>query len=1029
MIINSLKIYGFGKLTDVEINLSEGINVIEGRNEAGKSTIMAFIRGVLFGFASRRNPHERYEPIDGGRFGGVLFLSDENGEEYVIERIFTLKTAGDVAITLPSGEQAGEEKLPLIIGKINENVFRQVFSFGLMELQQIELLSDDQINDFIYHVGTGSVNQILEMKKEIEKKKGDLFLTSGRKPAINQLLKTLDEVAEEIRELENEADKYANYQNEVDILEQQIGKHEEQLRELEQKLVVEEKHEKLYKPYIDLKKIELALENYPDNFAFPEDGLRRIEDAQHQLSKFKVNESELNKRIDFLKNQIIDLKEDETLSNQSSQIKYLQSQLVLYIESLKNEQSYLGQIKLVDDKISEDLSLIGRGYNENTIKDFEITIQDKDKLQNYYNQLADQKLGIDELIREVERLDQLEEETLNAISSLKKESEITNEADVLVAEFPDIRHNWAKLNQNKLEQRHKEEQLILFKEQLATKVSPLSIGNFLILLFVFAAAGLIFFYSNSLFIAGVVTLIGFAVIVIYNLVRNAEIKRKNQSIKNKISRETEQLNLIIEGESVLLKNLEIALRKLGVTEIDEATIYRLEQNYNLELSKSLMRIGEHKRIIDFEKELKDIKSKRMRITERRDKNVEQHSILTSELNNWLESKGLPTGINYNALSSLIVTIERIKESIGRKENLANELEATRKFLGDYRASGAQLTDAAKLPDNKALEQHINDISERLATYNDNYTQNKNNQYQINEKVIAMQQNTKEIQLLESTIEELLSHAQVTGIEEFYSTANKFKQFSELMQRKQQIELSIKISTSTETEYNDLIRALDQVDYDELTKEIEILLKEKSRLSNLIKEDSVELGSLQSYIKAIESNTRISELKNEYEQERAELQRMVKDWLGYAYSEKLLEQTMKLYEEEKQPNILRIASDLFSKMTGNQYTKLITPIGSNKLRVIRADDRQFDPQSLSRGTVEQLFLAIRYALVKEYSQQYRLPVMLDDVFVNFDENRLASAVEIVMELAVEHQVIIFTCHPELTKRLKNADKSVYNTKLA
>lgn len=56
-------------------------------------------------------------------------------------------------------------------------------------------------------------------------------------------------------------------------------------------------------------------------------------------------------------------------------------------------------------------------------------------------------------------------------------------------------------------------------------------------------------------------------------------------------------------------------------------------------------------------------------------------------------------------------------------------------------------------------------------------------------------------------------------------------------------------------------------------------------------------------------------------------------------------------------------------------------------------------------------------------------MLDDVFVNFDEERLGNAVDIITELALEHQVIIFTCHSELTNRLKSADNSVYNTKLA
>lgn len=1029
MIINSLKIYGFGKLADLEINLAEGINVIEGKNEAGKSTLMAFIRAMLFGFANRRNPHERYEPLDGGKFGGAIFLTDENGGEYVIERVFLQKVHGDVTITLPTGEQAGEEKLPLIIGKINENVFRQVFSFGLIELQQIELLNDSQINDFIYHVGTGSVNQILEMKKEIEKKKSALFLNTGRKPVINQLLKSLDETSEEIRELEKEAEKYSDYQSEVDVLNKQIEKHEKQLRELEKRLSTKEKYEQLYKPYRALKKVELALIDYPENFQFPEDGLRRLEDAQKQLGKLKTTKSELNERLKLLQGQIIDLKKDETLDKQSSQIKYAQSRLALYLESLKNEQSYIGQIELIDNKISENFNSIGSNYDEKFIRDFEITIQDKDQLQDFYNQLAEQKLSIDQLEREIERIEQLQEETLNSINALKQESKMTNKADLLIAEFPGIRHGWSKLNENRTEQRHKEEQLSLYKEQLAAQTSPVLLGNLLIILFTIIATGIIFYYSDSLIIAGAIALTGLAALALYNLAKKSENKRKNHSLNSNIQRVREKLKLLAANEKEALANLELALRKLGVSELSSATIYSLEQNYNLEFSKSLMRMGELKKTSDFEKELKDLKSKLVRLNERRNMDESRYLTLTKELNSWLEGKGLPSKMNYNALNSLIGTIERMKEYIGQKDNLVNELEATRELLFDYRAIVEQLSAAAKLPENKPLEQHINDVAERLRIYKDNVSQNKNNQDRIAEMLITIQQNTEEIHLLEAAIQELISHAQVTDVEEFYSSANRFKQYTELMQERQQLVLTIKHSAGSEAEYNTLMNALDQIDYDELMKGVELLKTEKIALSTLIKEDSVQLGELQSYIKTLESNTRISELKNEYEQLCAELQRLSIEWLGYAYSEQLLEQTMKLYENEKQPNILRVASDLFSKMTRNQYTKLISPIGSKVLRVIRADGKQFEPLFLSRGTVEQLFLAIRYALVKEYSQQYRLPVMLDDVFVNFDEDRLTSTIEIITELAQEHQVIIFTCHPELTKRLKSADKSVYNIKLA
>jgi len=168
VIIDSLDIYGFGKLENTQLKLGQGINLIEGLNEAGKSTVMAFIRSVLFGFAGRRTNQERFEPIHGGKFGGVINFLGQNGQIYRVERVYQQKAVGDVRIYLPNGSTANEEYLETLIGKINERVYRQIFSFSLTELQQLESLQDEQINDFIYHAGTGAAKQILKMKQFIE---------------------------------------------------------------------------------------------------------------------------------------------------------------------------------------------------------------------------------------------------------------------------------------------------------------------------------------------------------------------------------------------------------------------------------------------------------------------------------------------------------------------------------------------------------------------------------------------------------------------------------------------------------------------------------------------------------------------------------------------------------------------------------------------------------------------------------------------------------------------------------------------
>ena len=68
MKILSLHIEGFGKFHDLDISFKDGLNVVYGKNEAGKSTLHTFIRGMLFGIekqrgrAARNDVYSKYEP-------------------------------------------------------------------------------------------------------------------------------------------------------------------------------------------------------------------------------------------------------------------------------------------------------------------------------------------------------------------------------------------------------------------------------------------------------------------------------------------------------------------------------------------------------------------------------------------------------------------------------------------------------------------------------------------------------------------------------------------------------------------------------------------------------------------------------------------------------------------------------------------------------------------------------------------------------------------------------------------------------
>lgn len=96
MKINNLKINGFGKLKDKEIEFSDTLNVIYGKNESGKSTLLKFIPSMLYGASKNKNgkdisDQEKYAPWDDGEFSGKITYTLDNGDKFSVYREFRKK--------------------------------------------------------------------------------------------------------------------------------------------------------------------------------------------------------------------------------------------------------------------------------------------------------------------------------------------------------------------------------------------------------------------------------------------------------------------------------------------------------------------------------------------------------------------------------------------------------------------------------------------------------------------------------------------------------------------------------------------------------------------------------------------------------------------------------------------------------------------------------------------------------------------------------------------------------------------------
>jgi uncharacterized protein YhaN len=180
----------------------------------------------------------------------------------------------------------------------------------------------------------------------------------------------------------------------------------------------------------------------------------------------------------------------------------------------------------------------------------------------------------------------------------------------------------------------------------------------------------------------------------------------------------------------------------------------------------------------------------------------------------------------------------------------------------------------------------------------------------------------------------------------------------------------------------------------------------------------ESGRVEERIAMMEKSEERSRALSRQETILARIDQAAEHWAVITLCKALLDETRKIYETERQPEVLRQASSFFNVMTESRYARVIAPLDGGEIQVERADGVRLSPQLLSRGTAEQLYLSMRLALVREYANHVdRLPVVFDDIFVNFDLNRSRTTFNALRELCKTHQILLFTCHPHLVGQVE------------
>ena len=150
----------------------------------------------------------------------------------------------------------------------------------------------------------------------------------------------------------------------------------------------------------------------------------------------------------------------------------------------------------------------------------------------------------------------------------------------------------------------------------------------------------------------------------------------------------------------------------------------------------------------------------------------------------------------------------------------------------------------------------------------------------------------------------------------------------------------------------------------------------------------------------------SALRATLKQVRSRIERLEETYSALEVAQKALSTATSELQRRFAPRIAKRAQELFGKLTDGRYEKVMLAEDLS-IHISAQQEATIRPsQWRSDGTVDQLYLALRLAVAEELTPD--APLVLDDAMVRFDDKRLATALNILSEMAEDKQVILFTC---------------------
>lgn len=1032
MKIRDIYIDGFGQFAGNKFGpLEQPVTVFFGPNEAGKSTLLEFIRTVLFGFRPRANS---YPPLAGGRHGGNISLITKDGHLSVVNR-FKGGRFGQLTLESEAGAPQDETMLAQILGNNSREVFEQVFAFTLDELHSSDLLSDANVNNHIYSAGMG-VTSLPNVMKLIESERRTLFLKQGSKQKIYNVHKELQDIDEKLREVEGNAVRYGDLTTRL----QKVETEREGLVAFRQRIQSRYAHQirlqSAWDPWNDLVSTQKELESLPVIDSFPMDGISRLELLEERMriarreyasAKVRVAEAEREAEIRV---------DHEAILRHSSDIQLLQQARTAFDGSVKDLPEREIELKEYERTLAATLRDLGQDWDEVRLEGFDFSIavrqeitEHSDRLRNasevhsiHMSSLSQNEIAVKEAIDAEEKANsafQSSAEPSLDIEQIRLRRNLIRTLKSRIDEFSRHRQNVLNL-QNQLDGL-KSKELPPGGADRSRVVAAVSLVIGIALLVGGAVLG------GMAFFIGVAAGTALGGVAIYLFV-------------------SDKSGLVVAGESPLaasvrellchaetdMQGLQTKMMHeavpLGLEEIDESSILAAEEL----IEEEEYRLQEWTRLseaFDTAKELTNQRRTRVEESNSAVKDAEQKLVSARrEWQYWLKVRGLLDTFTPETADVLQKQIELGRSRLGDVRSWQQRIKAIEKDIDEYVEAVEPLALDFNIDFDRGnwgivaaaadrLVELLEEVQESVRKRTDAVAELEDAKRQLEER-------RAEFQEAEREYEQLIRSGGAGDVEDFRARA-------EISDRRAALDAKVRTARdqlqriSGPGEPLESLKAdLGGTNFQLITDAIALLEDERANVDEQHGDLSTERGSILAELDSLVGEEESSRMRMDRSVLLERIKNYTRDWTRLTLARNLLEEARRKFERERQPDVIRHAQKNFKAITEGQYQQVYAPLGEQTITVRDILSRTKQPSELSRGTREQLFLSLRFGLIRELGQRTEpLPVIVDEILVNFDPDRALRAAIAFTELSDSNQILVFTCHPTVVELFREASSAV------